>query len=330
MGQIAEIARDFWAPVVGFDLRFSVFYIVATILLAFLIWRFRQTGTPFLHWLLPRKVFLHRSNLVDFKLFLANHAMAISGVFGPVVFAPALAIAVVGFLNGLGPGESATSAPTWVDRAIATVAIVVAADFCKYWSHRLHHEMRFLWPFHAVHHSAEVLTPLTLARAHPMETVVRNLIVSVVVGLVQGVLLFVLVGEIDIVTVGGANVLYVLFNFLGANLRHSHIWLSYGRTMEHIFISPAQHQIHHSVAVEHHNKNYGSIFAVWDWAFGTLYIPQSREDLSFGVSDAAGGRLDQPHPTLRAALLAPFRESWRAFRRQRGSRPQETARHPAE
>lgn len=315
MEHLEAFAREFAGFFLDPGLRFSLVYLNATVLLAFVIWLVRSPKTPFLKWLLPRQVFLHRSNLVDLKLFLANRAMSVAGVFGPVLFSPVVAFYVVSSLHDPGIAGSQTAQTGWIASAAATVIIVVSTDFCKYWSHRLHHETRFLWPFHAVHHSAEVLTPLTLARTHPMETVVRNLIISVLVGVVQGVLLLALVGQVDLVTIGGANVLYFVFNMAGANLRHSHIWLSYGRVMEHIFISPAQHQVHHSIAVEHHNRNYGSMFAVWDWAFGTLYISEKPEELTFGVSDAAGVPIEQPHPTLRAALLGPFRESWAIFKR---------------
>lgn len=178
-----------------------------------------------------------------------------------------------------------------------------------------------LWPFHAVHHSADVLTPLTVMRAHPVENLLRNLLITVVVGVVQAVVLILVLGQIDFVTIGGANALYFLFNALGANLRHSHIWLSYGPVLEHVLISPAQHQVHHSVALEHHDKNYGSIFALWDWAFGTLYIPERAEDLTFGIADAQGTRIAQPHKTLGAALFTPFAESVEAAR-QLSDRPQ--------
>ena len=67
-----------------------------------------------------------------------------------------------------------------------------------------------------------------------------------------------------------------------------------------------------------------------DWAFGTLYIPEAKEDLTFGVSDAAGLRIDQPHPTLRAALIVPFKESWRIFRRPRKQAVPFSSEHPAE
>jgi len=34
-------------------------------------------------------------------------------------------------------------------------------------------------------------------------------------------------------------------------------------------ISPAQHQVHHSVDAKHHHRNFGSALAIWDWMFGT-------------------------------------------------------------
>ena len=129
-----------------------------------------------------------------------------------------------------------------------------------------------------------------------------------------------MIGRIDLVTIGGANAMYVLFNALGANLRHSHIWLSYGRVMEHIFISPAQHQIHHSVAIKHHDKNYGSMFAIWDWMFGTLYIPDEMEEIVYGVSDGTGKPIPQPYNTLTESVFKPFRESADAIKKQRASK----------
>ena len=73
---------------------------------------------------------------------------------------------------------------------------------------------------------------------------------------------------------------------LGANLRHSHLWFSYGRFLEHIFISPAQHQIHHSNDKMHYETNYGVVLSVWDWAFGSLYIASTKSQrLSFGLDE---------------------------------------------
>ncbi|MFZ1773759.1 MAG: sterol desaturase family protein, partial [Rhizobiaceae bacterium] len=119
---------------------------------------------------------------------------------------------------------------------------------------------------------------------------------------------------ISVADIGGANLMVVFFNVIGNNLRHSHVWISYGPVIEHVFSSPAQHQIHHSRAQEHHNKNYGEIFSLWDWMFGTLYIPQGREEIAFGLGDADGRPIAQPHDNLRNALVLPLKESLAALR----------------
>lgn len=296
------------------EVRFAVLYLAATVLLAFLIWAWRREKTPFFRWLAPKSVYLHRSNLMDVKLFVINRVLAVSGVFGALLFSPLVAFLVLSGLSGTADLPDAGRAVSWQTSLLATVLIVVSADFCKYWAHRLMHEWPWLWPFHSVHHSAEVLTPLTLARAHPMDMVLRNFVISLVVGVVQGLMLFAFAREVGLLTIGGANAIYFFSNTLGANLRHSHIWLSFGPIVEHIIISPAQHQIHHSSDVRHHNKNYGSLLAVWDWMFGTLYVPPRREELTFGLADQQGKRIPQPHNRLADALIRPFAESWQAAR----------------
>ena len=39
--------------------------------------------------------------------------------------------------------------------ALQVALIIVAADFVLYWEHRMFHEVKPLWPIHAVHHSVE-------------------------------------------------------------------------------------------------------------------------------------------------------------------------------
>ncbi|WP_318327194.1 sterol desaturase family protein [Sulfitobacter sp. D35] len=311
-----------------FDLnvRYSLFYLSCTILIAFLVWRYRGRPESFSTWLFPKAVYTHRSNLLDIKLFITGRLFSILGLFGAVFFPTTIAYAVLTYLS---PDEFSAPPISWSRGFIATVVVVVTSDFCKYWAHRAHHEWRFLWPFHAVHHSADVLTPLTVERVHPLEPIIRNLLMTLVVGLVQGLVLYGLVGQINLTTIGGANALYFVFNALGSNFRHSHIWISYGPVLEHVFISPAQHQIHHSVARKHHDKNYGSIFAVWDWAFGTLYVPTEQEKLRFGVSDGTDKPVEQPYPTLVAALILPFTQSWSAIVDKMGGTQAQRTQTPA-
>lgn len=91
--------------------------------------------------------------------------------------------------------------------------------------------------------------------------------------------------KVDLLTVIGVNVIVFSFNVAGSNLRHSHISIKYWKWIEHIFISPAQHQLHHSLAKEHHDKNFGASLAIWDWIFGSLHYSEDIDDLTLGVED---------------------------------------------
>jgi sterol desaturase/sphingolipid hydroxylase (fatty acid hydroxylase superfamily) len=68
----------------------------------------------------------------------------------------------------------------------------------------------------------------------------------------------------------GLNSVFFVYYLLAYPLRHWHIRISYGRVGNHILMMPAQHQIHHSVALEPIDKNLAGMFAFWDWMFGTL------------------------------------------------------------
>jgi sterol desaturase/sphingolipid hydroxylase (fatty acid hydroxylase superfamily) len=314
MDLLLNFANELRDSAFSMSSRLALLYLVLSVLLAFGVWLYRGRPGKFLSWLLPASIYRHRSNLLDAKLFLAHRFLGAAGVTGALIFTTAVSVATLNILLSLVP-EAEPKPTTWVRSALVTLLVVLAADFVKYWAHRMHHEYSPLWSFHAVHHSAEVLTPLTLSRVHPVESFIRYVGISILVGVVQAVALFTFIGQVDVVTIGGANALYVAFNAAGANLRHSHVWLSYGRMMEHIFISPAQHQVHHSMDVKHHNKNYGSIFAIWDWMFGTLYVPPNGpEDLRFGVAKSNGEPLPQQFVSLRDALIIPFVECANGFR----------------
>jgi sterol desaturase/sphingolipid hydroxylase (fatty acid hydroxylase superfamily) len=257
--------------------RLAVFYLCITMLIVAVLWIVRGRPKTFVEYLLPKEVYLHKSNIVDIKIFLFNSLLSAVGLFAAVTMTPVMTTTV---LNALISVTGASTAPvdlTFAKLALATVIMIMTLDFCKYWAHRLHHEASILWPFHALHHSAEIMTPLTANRNHPMFLVLRALIYTVVVGSVQALMLFLLMGKIEILAIGTVNAGYFMFNALGSNLRHSHVWLSYGPVFEHVFVSPAQHHIHHSIDPKHYNKNYGEVFAIWDLVFGTLYVLRSHE-----------------------------------------------------
>lgn len=296
-----------------FGSRLAVFYLCITILIVAVLWVIRGRPKTFISYLVPKEVYLHKSNIVDIKIFFFNSILSAGGLFAAVTMTPLMTTSVLNGLIGFSGGSMAPVDMTFAKLALATVIMILTLDFCKYWAHRLHHEAAILWPFHALHHSAEIMTPLTANRNHPMFLILRALLYTVVVGSVQALMLFLLMGKIEILTIGTVNAGYFMFNALGSNLRHSHVWLSYGPVLEHIFISPAQHHVHHSIERKHYNKNYGEVFAIWDLIFGTLYVLHEHEEIKYGLADAHGVRIEQPYPNLRTALLHPFADSWRAL-----------------
>lgn len=303
--------------------RFFWAYLLSFVVLGAVAYRRSYRGRPgtesagLLGFLFPRDVYRHPSAVLDYQLLLANRFLGPTTLLsrlllGTVSVTTVATITQTALLAWTGHGHEARA---WspVTLAVFVLATALVEDFATYVVHALHHRWPLLWEFHKVHHSAEVLTPLTVYRKHPVYNFLSRVTNIVVVGPFEGLVAFLFVGPADPVTLFGANVVFSLFHLLGANLRHSHVWLSFGPRLSHVFISPAQHQIHHSKAREHWDKNYGEVFALWDWMFGTLHVPgREREELEFGVS----GEVRQEHATLWQAYFVPFANCGRLIRRR--------------
>lgn len=183
-----------------------------------------------------------------------------------------------------------------------TVFLVLAADFAVFLSHYFSHKLPLLWEFHKVHHSAQVLTPMTVYRMHPVDDLLNSSLGGFISGTALALALFLSAGKMNIYNIAGSNLIYIVFYLLGYNLRHSHVWLSYGKFWSKIFISPAQHQIHHSEKPAHFDKNFGLLFAFWDNWFNTLYVPKSKETITFGLGEVENKKF----ATFWSLYLMPF------------------------
>jgi sterol desaturase/sphingolipid hydroxylase (fatty acid hydroxylase superfamily) len=76
-----------------------------------------------------------------------------------------------------------------------------------------------------------------------------------------------------------------------------------------VLVSPQMHRWHHAVAPEAHDKNFASIFPVFDRMFGTYYNPGSAIDTPTGIPDA-------PANDFITQALYPFR-TWAAMLKAR-------------
>jgi sterol desaturase/sphingolipid hydroxylase (fatty acid hydroxylase superfamily) len=262
-------------------------------------WATVRPRVGLLAWLFPRDVYLHPSARVDYGLFAVNQVLlAVAALAGGLTVAAVAGFARARLTAWWGPaGPPRAAGPVAV--LLFSLGVAVVRDFAIYLDHRLKHAIPFLWELHKVHHSAEVLTPVTQHRMHPLEYLLVRPLGALFHGLFQGAVLYATSLRITPLTLFGVNLFFGLFYLLGNNLRHSHVWLSYGRA-GYVLLSPAQHQIHHSVDPKHWNKNYGQMLSVWDWLGGSLYVTRAREALTFGLGEA------QPHPTVWAALVRPL------------------------
>lgn len=287
--------------------RLYWYYLFGFLAIAFVVYLRRKPAAEvftikrFLRFWLPKSVYRHRSTRLDLKFYLFN------GVFVELAFVTVLIGSFFGFAEVFeaafqalwpGPGPSLTATPA--AELTYMIAIILAADLGFFIGHYLTHKVPLLWEFHKVHHSAPVLSPLTNYRFHPVDRIPLGLFMGLLTALVKGGFGFAYPGGIAEMTAVNVGVL-LAFN-LSANLRHSHIWLSYGWHLGHILSSPAQHQIHHGSEPRHIDKNFGLMFSLWDWIAGTLYVPRAREQVRFGLS----GREHEEYDSLWRLYSLPF------------------------
>lgn len=291
--------------------RVSLFYLALAVLIA-LAWSvyvsrgalrdgFRDT----IRKLFGKRVLFSRSARADYKLLLINQAVLL--LAAPLFVSKiVVATALFFFFQEAFPGGTAVlaSAPAIVVAIAYTVFLFVFDDFSRFITHFALHRIQILWAFHKVHHSAETLSPLTVYRTHPVEAVIFSFRAIGVQAVSISLFVFLFGSAVDLVTVYGTNLFLFIFNATGANLRHSHIQIRYGRVLEHVLISPAQHQIHHSLDPRHHDRNFGAALAIWDWVAGSLCVASREMTLVFGLSDR------QPPEThsLLHLYVSPFAE----------------------
>tara|TARA_B100001123_G_C15307810_1_gene1023283 strand:- start:1446 stop:2456 length:1011 start_codon:yes stop_codon:yes gene_type:complete len=285
----SQISNQFIDP----KKRVFLFYILISIFIA-IFWFMMIKKISFKKSLIKifdKKIFFSNSAKSDYKVFLINQLIMM--LISPLLITQlTIATALYFYFHSL----------DWLSvgmfNSINTIYVIffftifqfTIDDFSKYIVHRFMHKWPILWALHKVHHSATVLTPMTVFRTHPLEGIVFSLRSSVAQAISISSFVFLFGSGVDLYTILGVNIFVFIFNVLGSNLRHSHIGIRYWRWLEYIFISPAQHQLHHSVAHEHHDKNFGAALAVWDWLFDSLHHSIEFDSLKLGIEKNQNGK----------------------------------------
>jgi sterol desaturase/sphingolipid hydroxylase (fatty acid hydroxylase superfamily) len=251
--------------------------------------------------LFPKRILQSKSNEADIGYLFFN-VFVFGVVFGWAVLS--YQSITNGIVNGLvalfGPLQP-TALPAYVPRIVITAMLFLAYELGYWFNHWLSHRVPLLWEFHKVHHTAQVLTPLTNFRVHPVYTWIFANILAFSAAVASGLGNYMFGETAYQYAFSDTNIILVLFIHTYVHLQHSHMWIAFRGALGRVFVSPAHHQVHHSDNPKHFNKNFGSCLALWDWMFGTLYVPQKeREPLTFGFAN---------HPdahTVRGELIAPL------------------------
>ena len=134
---------------------------------------------------------------------------------------------------------------------------ILLVDFLFWLQHFFHHKVPWFWDLHTVHHSQKQLNFFTDFRYHSFEYLLR------VVGLTIPFLIL----EVSTPTI----VLFSIFRRQYSHFYHGNIKTNLG-VLRYILVTPQSHRIHHSILPQHWDKNYGAIFSIWDFMFGTQYM----------------------------------------------------------
>ncbi|HBF23724.1 MAG TPA: sterol desaturase, partial [Planctomycetes bacterium] len=159
------------------------------------------------------------------------------------------------------------------------------ADLFQYFIHRLFHKVKYLWRFHAVHHSIRSIDWIAGSRLHIVDILITRSF-SYLPIYILGVSM----------PVFYAYVVVVSLQAVGA---HANIRVPFG-FLKYLFVTPQYHHWHHCEDPNLYDKNFAIHFPFIDKIFGTYYLPGRYWPESTGL-----GNVEYPKGYFRQ-LFYPF------------------------
>ncbi len=149
------------------------------------------------------------------------------------------------------------------------IIAIFASDFLIWLSHLVRHKVKYLWYFHSVHHSQTELNLFTDLRFHTIDTLIAITTAIIPLQLLQ------------ITT--PTTIYYLFIQKWYLRLYHANIKSNYG-FLKYLLVTPQSHRVHHSFEAKHCDKNFGTIFSIWDYLFKTQY-KQYNEYPDTGINE---------------------------------------------
>jgi sterol desaturase/sphingolipid hydroxylase (fatty acid hydroxylase superfamily) len=155
---------------------------------------------------------------------------------------------------------------------IAYIVGFIAIDFYGYWSHRLSHQINFLWNKHAIHHSSEEFN-LACALRQPVSSFVNLFTFLLIPAALLGV-------PSKVIAITLPIHLFLQFWYHTKHIKKIGF-------LENILVSPSHHRVHHAINPEYMDKNHSQIFIIWDKLFGTFQEELETVPPVFGITRPA-------------------------------------------
>lgn len=313
LGEYSDYAFAVLASPLDPKQRIYILYLATSVLAAFFVYRAaRKHGgeASFLRFLFPRHVWQHPSAWLDLRYFFFHMLIGHFLTLGLTVWAAALAFDFVtneSLVQTVVHKSIPFSAQDFAITAVYMFGSMVVVDFIAYCIHYLQHRLSILWQFHKVHHSAEVMHPISNFREHPVDNLFYKFANGLAFGAVGGLAVNSFGYVPSVPSLLGVPLLMFAFNLLAYNLRHSHIWLRWPGRWSMILPSPAHHHVHHSCHPDHIDKNFAFLFPIWDVIFKTYRMPEDNRDVKFGIGEGRAVELT----TCMQLYFVPFRDAFR-------------------
>ena len=145
-------------------------------------------------------------------------------------------------------------------------------DFYGYWSHRLAHQINFLWNKHAIHHSSEEFN-LACALRQPIASLLNLFTFLLIPAAIIGV-------PASVIAITLPLHLFLQFWYHTKHIKKMGV-------LEYILVTPSHHRVHHAINPEYLDKNHSQIFIFWDKLFGTFQAELDNVPPVFGITRPA-------------------------------------------
>ncbi len=187
---------------------------------------------------------------------LALYTIAQSYILGIIIFG--YVIYYIDNTTGISRLHLFSNVPIWIQLVFFTIT----HEIYIYWMHRWQHKNKWLWRIHEAHHSPKKVDWLSGSRSHALEILINQTI--------EFMPIILLGAPVEVIAYKG------IISAAWGMYIHSNLNVRTGK-LQLIINGPEMHRWHHSTG-KGRNRNFATKLAIWDWLWGTAYLPETKPD----------------------------------------------------